>query len=79
MLIQENIRKLFKLEDDFGEVITKAKVNVNFLFKLRIHLDRLEKKQQKLKLKKLRSLSPKSLYKKLLTEQFYEHLPHFRL
>ena len=79
MLIQENIRKLFKLEDDFGEVIRKAKVNVNFLFKLKIHLDRLEKKQQKLKLKKLRSLSPSSLYKKLLTEQFYEHLPHFRL
>ena len=72
------VRKLFKLEDDFGQVIRKSKVNVNFLFKLRFHLDRVEKKQQKIKLRKLRSLSPNSVYKKLLIEQFYEHLPHFR-
>ena len=78
MLIQENVRKLFKLEDDFGQVIRKTKVNVNFLFKLRFHLDRVEKKQQKIKLKKIRSLSPNSVYKKLLIEGFYEHLPHFR-
>ena len=79
MLIQENVRKLLKLEDDFGQVIRKFKVNVNFLFKLRFHLDRVEKKQQKIKLRKLRSLSPNSVYKKLLIERFYEHLPHFRL
>ena len=48
------------------------------MFKLRFHLDRVEKKQQKVKLKKLRSLSPNSVYKKLLIERFYEHLPHFR-
>ena len=78
MLIQENVRKLFKLEDDFGQVIRKTKVNVNFLFKLRFHLDRVEKKQQKIKLRKLRSLSPNSVYKKLLIERFYEDLPHFR-
>ena len=70
---------LFKLEDDFGQVIRKFKVNVNFLFKLRFHIDRVEKKQQKIKLRKLRSLSPNSMYKKLLIERFYEHLPHFRL
>ena len=78
MLIQGNVRKLSKLEDDFGEVIRKTKVNLKFLFRLRFHLDRVEKKQQKIKLKKLRSLSPNSMYKKLLTERFYEHLPHFR-
>ena len=39
MLIQENIRKLFKLEGDFGQVIKKTKVNVNVLFKLRFHLE----------------------------------------
>ena len=78
MLIQENVRKLFKLEDDFGQVIRITKVNVNFLFKLRFHLDRVEKKQQKIKLEKLCSLSPNSLCKKLLIEQFYEHLPHFQ-
>ena len=66
------------MEDDFDQVIRKTKVNVNFLFKLRFHLDRVEKKQQKIKRKKLRSLSPNSVYKKLLIERFYEHLPHFR-
>ena len=78
MLIEENVMKLFKLEDNFGQVIRKTKVNVNFLFKLRFHLDRVEKKQQKIKFRKLRSLSPNSVYKKLLIERFYEHLPHFR-
>ena len=48
ILIQKNVRKLFKLEDDFGEVIRKSKVNVNSLFKLRFLLDRVEKKQHKL-------------------------------
>ena len=78
ILIREKVRKMFKLEEDFGRVIKKTEVNINFLFKLRFHLDRVEKKQQKVKLKKLRSLSPNSVYKKLLIERFYEHLPHFR-
>ena len=56
----------------------KTKVNMNFLFKLRFHFDRIEKKQQKVKLEKLRSLLPNSVYKKLLIGPFYEHLPHFR-
>ena len=64
------------MEDDFGQAIKKTKANVYFLFKLRFHLDRVERKQQKIKLKKLRSLSPNSVCKKLLIEQFREHLPH---
>ena len=48
------------------------------MFRLRFHLDRVEKKQQKVKLEKLGSLSPNSAYKKFLIERFYEHLPHFR-
>ena len=48
------------------------------MFKLKFHLDRVEKKQQKVKLKKLRSLSSNSVNKKLLIERFYEHLLHFR-
>ena len=63
ILIRENVRKLFQLED-FGWVIKKTKVNINFLFKLRFHLDRAEKKQQKVKLKKFRSLSPNLKEKK---------------
>ena len=63
ILNRENVRKLFQLED-FGWVIKKTKVNINFLFKLRFHLDRVEKKQQKVKLKKLRPLSPNLKEKK---------------
>ena len=48
------------------------------MFKLRFHLDKLERKQQKIKLKKLCLLSPNSVYRKLLIERFYEYLPHFR-
>ena len=50
------------MKDDFGQVIKKTKVNVNFLFKLRFHLNKVEKKQHKIKLKKLPSLSPNSVY-----------------
>ena len=78
ILIRENVMKLFKLEEDFGRFIKKTKVNINFLFKLRFHLDKVEKKQEKVKLKKLRSLSSDSVYKKLLIERFFEHLPHCR-
>ena len=39
---------------------------------------RVEKKQQKVRLKKLRSFLANSVYKNLLIERFYEHLPHFR-
>ena len=77
MLMQENVRKLFKLEDEFGQLIRKTKVNVNFLFKLRFYLDRVERKKQKIKLKKLRSLSQNSVYKMLLIERFFEDLPRF--
>ena len=63
MLNQENVKKLFKLEDGFGQVIKETKLDINFLFKLRFHLERDEKK--------LRSLSPNSMHKKLLTERFY--------
>ena len=62
MLIQENVRNTFKLKDDFGQVIEKKKVNANFLFKFRFNLDRVEEKQQKIKLKKLSLLSPNSVY-----------------
>ena len=77
MLIQENVKKLFQLEDNFGQVIRKTKVNLNFWLKIRFYLDRVEKKQQKIKPKKLCLLSSNSAYKKLLIERFYEHVPHF--
>ena len=67
---KKNVRKLFKLKDNFGQVITKKVVNANFLFKFRFNLDRVEEKQQKIKLKKLSLLSPNSVHIKFLIEQF---------
>ena len=74
---KNNFRNLFKLEDDFGQVIKKTKVNVNFLFKLRFHLNKVEKKQHKIKLKKLPSLSPNSVYTVAHWTILWS-LPHFR-
>ena len=51
MLIQQNVWKFFKLEDDFGQVIRKTKVNVIFLFKPRLHLYRAQIKHKKSSLK----------------------------
>ena len=75
-LIQENDRELFQLKVDFGQVVRITKVNNNFLSILRFHPDRVQKKQDEIKKRKLRSLSPNSVYKKLLIDQFYKHLPH---
>ena len=55
----------------------KTKVNVNFLFKLRFHLGKVEKKQHKIKLKKLPSLFPNSMYKAAHWTILWS-LPHFR-
>ena len=51
MLIPENVTELFKLEDDFGQVIKKTKVNANFLFNLGFILMKLKRSNKKLSLK----------------------------
>ena len=49
----------------------------NWLIKIRSHLDKIEKEQEKVKWKKLSSLSRYSSFKKMVLERFNEHLPHF--
>ena len=46
--------------------------------KVRGHIDKVEKEQQRIKQKRLSTLSGNSNVKKLVFERFYEHLPHFQ-
>ena len=55
-----------------------ANVDLNWLIKVRSHLDKIEKKHEKFKRKKLSSLSRNSSLKKMVFERFNEHLPHFQ-
>ena len=78
LLLEEHCGKLFCLMDSFWEVIAGANVNLNLLIKIRSHLDKLEKEQEKVLWKKLSSLSRNLNLKKMVFERFNEHLPHFQ-
>ena len=56
--------------DIFWEVIAGANINLNWLIKIRSHLDKIEKEQEKVKQKKLSSLSRNSSFKKMVFERF---------
>ena len=64
--------------DSFWEVIAGANVNLNWLIKIRSHLDKTEKEQEKVKQKKLSSLSRNSSRKNMVFERFNDHFPHFQ-
>ena len=64
--------------DSFWGVIAGANVNLKWLIKIRSHLDKIEKEQQKVKLKTLSSLSRNSSLKKIVFERSNEHLPHLQ-
>ena len=78
LLLEEHCEKLFCLMDSFWEEIAGANVDLNWLVKVRSHLDKIEKEQEKVKRKKLSSLSRNSSLKKMVFERFNEHLPHFQ-
>ena len=48
LLLEEHCEKLFCLMDSFWEVIAGANVDLNWLIKVRSHLDKIEKEQGKL-------------------------------
>ena len=52
--------------DRFWGVIAGANVNLKWLIKIRSRLDKIEKEQQKVKQKKLSSLSRNSSLKKIV-------------
>ena len=78
LLLEEHCEKLFCLMDRFWEEIAGANVDLNWLVKVRSHLDKIEKEQEKVKPKKMSSLSRNSSLKKMVFERFNEHLPHFQ-
>ena len=43
LLLEEHCEKLFCLMDSFWEVTASANVNLNWLIKIRSHLDKIEK------------------------------------
>ena len=64
--------------DIFWCDIKYVELNVNWLLKVKTHLNKLEKIQYKIKRKKLRKMSTASLLKKMVLERFDEHLPFFK-
>ena len=64
--------------DSFWEVIAGVNVDLNWLIEVRSHLDKIEKEQEKVKQKKMSSLSRNSSLKKMVFERFNEQLPHFQ-
>ena len=66
LLLEEHCEKLFCLMDSFWEEIAGANVDLNWLIKVRSHLDKIEKEQEKVKRKKLSSLSRNSSLQKIV-------------
>ena len=62
----------------FWEAIVDVDVDIDCLVKVRIHLDKIEKKQAKTNRKKLASLSRNSHLNRMVLERFDEHLSHFQ-
>ena len=78
LLLEEYCSKLFSLMDSFWVEISGKRVDICWLVKVRGHLDKVEKEQQRIKQKKLSTLSSNSSLKKMVFERFNEHLPHFQ-
>ena len=64
LLLEEYCSKLFSLMDSFWEEISGKRVDICCLVKFRGHLDKVEKEQQRIKQKKLYTLSSNSSLKK---------------
>ena len=64
--------------DSFWVEINSKHVDICWLVRVRGHLDKVEKEQQRIKQKKLSTLSSNSSLKKMVFEQFNEHLPRFQ-
>ena len=78
LLLEEHFKRLFYLMSCFCEAIVDLNVDISWLVKVRNHLDKIEKEQAKTKREKLASLSRNSHLKRMVLEQFDEHVPHFQ-
>ena len=77
LLLQEHCKKLFLLMDSVWDEIKDFNFDLKWLFKVRNHLEKFERKLQETKRKKLSNLSKNAEIKKLVLARFKEHLPHF--
>ena len=77
LLLQEHCKKLFLLMDSFWDEIKDFNFHLKWLFKVRNHLEKFERKLQETKRKKISNLSKNAEIKKLVLARFREHLPHF--
>ena len=66
LLLQEHCKKLFLLMDSFLDETKDFKFDLKWLFKVGNHLDKLERKVQERKHKKLCNLSKNTEIKKLV-------------
>ena len=64
LLLEEYCSKLFSLMDSFWVEINGKRVDICWLVRVRGHLDKVEKEQQRIKQKKLSTLSSNSSLKK---------------
>ena len=78
LLLEEYCDKLFALMDSFWVEISGKRIDICWLVKVRGHLEKTEKKQQRIKRKELSTLSGNSSPKEMVFERFNEHLPHFQ-
>ena len=66
LLLEEYCSKLFSLMDSFWVEINGKRVDICWLVRVRGHLDKVEKEQQRIKQKKLSTLSSNSSLKKMV-------------
>ena len=65
--------------DSFCVEISGKRIGTCWIVKVRGNLDKIEKEQQRIKWKKLFTLSGNSSLKKMVFERSNEHLPTFSL
>ena len=68
LLLEEYCSKLFSLMDNVWVQISGKRVDICWLVRVRGHLDKVEKEQQRIKQKKLSTLSSNSSLKKMVFE-----------
>ena len=73
VLLEEYVEKYFKLEAEFKSVFAKHIVQEDWLLKVRNHLERLEKKLHRKKLKKLRKFCKNDHFYFECFERFESH------
>ena len=71
-------KKLFLLMYSSWDKIRDFNFDLKWLFKVRNYFEKLERKFQETKHKKLRNFSKNAEIKKLALARFKEHLPHFK-